>query len=78
MTPLRSWKMGGMSAIHWIIVAVVVLILFGGRGKLSGLLGDAGKGIRAFREGLKDGGKPEASDETAAAKVEAPKEDARS
>ncbi|MFM8754443.1 MAG: twin-arginine translocase TatA/TatE family subunit [Phenylobacterium sp.] len=70
--------MGGMSAIHWIIVAVVVLILFGGRGKLSGLLGDAGKGIRAFREGLKQGAEPEAPAETAATKVEAPKDDARS
>ncbi|AWM77678.1 twin-arginine translocase TatA/TatE family subunit [Phenylobacterium parvum] len=68
--------MGGMSPVHWIIVAVVVLVLFGGRGKLSGLLGDAGKGIRAFREGLKDEGKP-APPADAAAKVEAPKEDAR-
>jgi sec-independent protein translocase protein TatA len=66
-----------MSPVHWIIVAVVVLVLFGGRGKLSGLLGDAGKGIRAFRDGLKGGGKPEAPGETAAAKVDAPKEDAR-
>ena len=69
--------MGGMSPVHWIIVAVVVLVLFGGRGKLSGLLGDAGKGIRAFRDGLKEGGKPEAPSETTAAKVDAPKEDAR-
>jgi len=68
--------MGGMSPVHWIIVAVVVLVLFGGRGKLSGLLGDAGKGIRAFREGLKDDGKADAPAD-AAAKVEAPKEDAR-
>ncbi|MCA3734443.1 MAG: twin-arginine translocase TatA/TatE family subunit [Phenylobacterium sp.] len=69
--------MGGLSPIHWIVVAVVVLVLFGGRGKLSGLLGDAGKGIRAFRDGLKDSGKPESSEETSAAKVDAPKEDAR-
>jgi sec-independent protein translocase protein TatA len=39
--------------MHWLIVAVVVLLLFGGRGKLSGLMGDAAKGIRAFRDGLK-------------------------
>ena len=31
----------------------MVLLLFGGRGKLSGLMGDAAKGIRAFRDGLK-------------------------
>ena len=52
--------MGGMSWMHWLIVAVVVLLLFGGRGKLSGLMGDAAKGIKAFREGLKsDETKPE-------------------
>jgi len=45
--------MGSLSPIHWILIAAVVLLLFGGRGKLSGLMGDAAKGIRAFREGLK-------------------------
>ena len=47
--------MGSFSVWHWIIVAVIVLVLFGGRGKLSSLMGDAAKGIRAFKEGLKDG-----------------------
>ena len=46
--------MGAMSIWHWVILAVVVLLLFGGRGKLSGLMGDAAKGIKAFKEGLKD------------------------
>ncbi|HEY7853030.1 MAG TPA: twin-arginine translocase TatA/TatE family subunit [Caulobacteraceae bacterium] len=45
--------MGSLSPVHWIIIAAVVLLLFGGRGKLSGLMGDAAKGIRAFRDGLK-------------------------
>ena len=45
--------MGSFSPIHWIILAVLALLLFGGRGKLSGIMGDAAKGIRAFREGLK-------------------------
>jgi sec-independent protein translocase protein TatA len=45
---------GSFSIWHWAIVIVVVLLLFGGRGKLSGLMGDAAKGIRAFREGLKN------------------------
>ncbi len=68
--------MGAFTPIHWILVALVVLVLFGGRGKLSGLMGDAGKGIRAFRDGLKDaglGGTP-ASD-APAAKVESSKEE---
>ena len=46
--------MGAFGPIHWIIVAIVVLLLFGGRGKLSGIMGDAAKGIRAFKDGLKD------------------------
>ena len=45
--------MGSLSPVHWIIIAAVVLLVFGGRGKLSGLMGDAAKGIKAFREGLK-------------------------
>lgn len=45
--------MGSLSIWHWLIVLVIVALLFGGRGKLSGLMGDAAKGIRAFREGLK-------------------------
>jgi sec-independent protein translocase protein TatA len=43
-----------MSIWHWVLVLVVVALLFGGRGKLSGLMGDAAKGIKAFKEGLKD------------------------
>lgn len=47
--------MGTFSIWHWVVVAVVILLLFGGRGKLSGLMGDAAKGITAFRKGLKEG-----------------------
>jgi sec-independent protein translocase protein TatA len=46
--------MGGLSPFHWIMIIGVVAVLFGGRGKLSGLMGDAAKGIKAFKEGLKD------------------------
>jgi sec-independent protein translocase protein TatA len=45
--------MGSFSAFHWIIVALVVLVLFG-RGKLSETMGDFGKGMREFRKGMKD------------------------
>lgn len=38
----------------FIIIAVVVLVLFG-RGKVSGLMGEVGKGITSFKKGLKDG-----------------------
>ena len=46
--------MGGLSPWHLIIIAVVLLVMFGGRGKLSSLMGDAAKGIKAFRDGMKD------------------------
>ena len=45
--------MGSLSPWHMLIIAVIVLLVFGGRGKLSGIMGDAAKGIRAFRDGLK-------------------------
>ena len=46
--------MGGLSIWHWMFFAVIALVLFGGGGKLSGLMGDAAKGIKAFKDGLKD------------------------
>lgn len=56
--------MGSMSVWHWVVVAVVVLLLFG-RGKVSEFMGDAAKGIKAFKKGLaEDDAKPA---ETAAA-----------
>ena len=45
--------MGAFSIWHVLLVLVVLLVLFGGRGKISGIMGDTAKGIRAFREGLK-------------------------
>ena len=45
--------MGSLSIWHWMIVIAVVLLLFG-RGKISELMGDVARGIKNFREGLKD------------------------
>ena len=44
---------GGLSPIHWIIIIAVLVLLFGGRGKISSLMGDTAKGIKAFKDGLK-------------------------
>jgi len=41
-----------MSPLHWLIVLAVVLLLFGGRGKISSLMGDFGKGLSAFKKGV--------------------------
>ena len=49
--------MGGLSWIHWLLLAGVALVLFGGRGKVSDLMGDFGKGINSFKKGLSE--KPE-------------------
>jgi sec-independent protein translocase protein TatA len=46
--------MGGMSWIHWLLLGLVALVLFGGRGKVSDLMGDFGKGINSFKKGLSE------------------------
>ena len=51
--------MGSLSPWHLLILALLLLVVFGGRGKLSGIMGDAAKGIKAFKDGLKDEDKPE-------------------
>jgi sec-independent protein translocase protein TatA len=52
--------MGSMSIWHWILVLAVGLVLFGGRGKISDLMGDFAKGIKSFKKGLADEDTPEA------------------
>jgi sec-independent protein translocase protein TatA len=46
--------MGGLSIWHLVLVAVVVLVLFGGKGKLSDIMGDFAKGIKSFKKGLSE------------------------
>jgi sec-independent protein translocase protein TatA len=46
--------MGSFSLVHWLIVIVVAVLLFGGRGKISGIMGDFAKGIKAFKAGMKE------------------------
>lgn len=46
--------MGSFSIWHWLIVLAVVLVLFGGKGKISALMGDFGKGLKSFKKGMKD------------------------
>ena len=63
--------MGSFSIWHWLIVLVVVLVLFGGRGKLSHLMGDMAKGINAFKKGLKEDESAEQEKATKAIKSDA-------
>jgi len=46
--------MGSFSIWHWLIVLAVVLVLFGGGGKIPKLMRDMGQGINAFKKGLKE------------------------
>lgn len=46
--------MGSLSPIHWLLVIGVAVLLFGGRGKISGIMGDFAHGIKAFKAGMKD------------------------
>jgi sec-independent protein translocase protein TatA len=43
--------MGGLSIWHWLIVLLVALMLFG-QGKVSTLMGDFAKGIKAFKKNM--------------------------
>jgi sec-independent protein translocase protein TatA len=55
--------MGSFGIWHWLVVIAVVALLFGGRGKISSLMGDVAHGIKAFRKGMSEDepGKVEAS-----------------
>ena len=44
--------MGGLSIWHWLIFLVVALLLFGGSGKISSIMGDVAKGIKSFKKGM--------------------------
>jgi len=59
--------MGSLSIWHWIVVIAVILLLFGGRGKISSLMGDFASGIKAFKKGMSE-------DETAKAAEPPPAE----
>ncbi|HEU0221127.1 MAG TPA: twin-arginine translocase TatA/TatE family subunit [Paracoccaceae bacterium] len=46
--------MGSFSIWHWLIVLVVVLVAFGGAGKIPRMMGDMAKGIKAFKSGMRE------------------------
>jgi sec-independent protein translocase protein TatA len=46
--------MGTFSIWHWLIVLAVALVLFGGGGKISKLMGDFGKGLKSFKKNIKE------------------------
>jgi sec-independent protein translocase protein TatA len=44
----------GLSGWHLLILALVAVLIFGGSGRISSLMGDVAKGIKSFRQGLSD------------------------
>jgi sec-independent protein translocase protein TatA len=54
---------GSLSVWHWLIVLAVVLLLFGGGGKIPRLMKDLGTGVKSFKRGLKEEDKGEAKDD---------------
>lgn len=52
--------MMGLSLPHLIVLALVVLVLFG-KGRISEMMGDFGKGIKSFKEGMNEDGTPRAA-----------------
>jgi len=46
--------MGSFSIWHWIVVLGVILLLFGGGGKISGVMGDFAKGLKSFKKNMAD------------------------
>ena len=46
--------MAGLRGNEWLIILLLALLLFGGKGKISDLMGDFAKGIKSFKKGLAD------------------------
>ena len=53
--------MGSFSIWHWLIVGGVALLLFGGKGKISDIMGDVAKGIKSFKKGMAEDDTPPAA-----------------
>ncbi len=60
--------------VGWLLIAVVILVLFG-RGKISSLMGEVGKGITSFKKGVKEGAEELEQDASEVAKDVTPETD---
>ena len=55
--------MGSLSVWHWILFLAVGLLLFGGSGKISSIMGDVAKGIKSFKKGMAEDDEPAKNEE---------------
>nr|WP_093962977.1 twin-arginine translocase TatA/TatE family subunit [Ruegeria arenilitoris] len=60
--------------VGWLLIAIVVLVLFG-RGKISSLMGEVGKGITSFKKGVREGSEELEKDASELAKDVTPESD---
>jgi sec-independent protein translocase protein TatA len=65
--------MGGLSVWHWLLFLAVALLLFGGSGKISSIMGDVAKGIKSFKKGMSEDDEPVKKEEPPKAVESAPK-----
>lgn len=64
--------MGSLSVMHWMLFGAVALLLFGGKGKISDIMGDVAKGIKSFKKGMTDEDAPAAEPAARAVEARAP------
>jgi sec-independent protein translocase protein TatA len=57
--------MGSMSVWHWLMFLAVALLVFGGSGKISSIMGDVAKGIKSFKKGMAEDDEAVKKDEPA-------------
>ena len=57
--------MGSLSVWHWLLFLAVALLMFGGSGKISSIMGDVAKGIKSFKKGMAEDDEAVKKDEPA-------------
>jgi len=65
-----------LGPIQILIIALVILVLFG-RGRISEMMGDFGKGVKSFRQGLNEDQQPNAPPPAEPSRIEGPAHDAK-
>ena len=63
---------GRLGPLEIVVILAVLLLLFGGRGKISAMMSDMAKGIKSFRKGMKENDEVDTSQTTSGALVNEP------
>ena len=49
--------MGSFSLVHWLVLGLIILLLFG-KGRFSDMMGDVAKGLKSFKKGMSEDDAP--------------------